>query len=182
MKKPLRPLDPSDTNLIKSELPIEDITGRILDPQYFPIKGDLILELYIPNFNKIKTTVLTFFKQKMMANSPGMISIRRMLKNKNVSVFIFILTFKDRACDRCVRKLYHPYYRRKKPVTPRPPLLAAAVSQVSITIIKISNIWLSSYLVKLKIKLFPSTINPSAVDEKSDLKIMVTSLLLVIIG
>lgn len=41
MKKPLRPLDPSDTNLIKSEFPIEDITGRILDPQYLPIKGDV---------------------------------------------------------------------------------------------------------------------------------------------
>jgi len=41
MKKPLRPLDASDTNLMKSELPIEDITGRIFDPQYFPIKGDV---------------------------------------------------------------------------------------------------------------------------------------------
>lgn len=41
MKKPLRPLVPSDTNLIKSEFPIEDMIGRILDPQYLPIKGDV---------------------------------------------------------------------------------------------------------------------------------------------
>lgn len=41
MENPLRSLDPSDTNLIYSEFPIEDIVGRILDPQYFPIKGDV---------------------------------------------------------------------------------------------------------------------------------------------
>ncbi|KAE9542767.1 hypothetical protein AGLY_002678 [Aphis glycines] len=32
----------------------------------------------------------------------------------NVSVFIFIVTFNDRACDRCVHKLYDPCYRCKK--------------------------------------------------------------------
>lgn len=41
MKKPLRPLDASDTNLTKSVFPIEDMIGRILDPQYLPIKGDV---------------------------------------------------------------------------------------------------------------------------------------------
>jgi len=41
IKKPLSPTDPSDTNLIKSEYPAEDIIGRILDPQYLPIKGDV---------------------------------------------------------------------------------------------------------------------------------------------
>lgn len=42
MKKPLRPLDPSETNLMNSELPIEDILERILVPQYFPINGDVL--------------------------------------------------------------------------------------------------------------------------------------------
>jgi len=41
MKKPLRPVDPSDTNFIKSEFPDEDKVGRIIYPQYFPIKGDV---------------------------------------------------------------------------------------------------------------------------------------------
>jgi hypothetical protein len=41
IKKPLVAKVPSDTNLIKSEFPVEDIIGRILDPQYFPINGDV---------------------------------------------------------------------------------------------------------------------------------------------
>jgi len=31
-----------------------------------------------------------------------------------LSVFIFIVTFNTRACDRCVLKLYDPCYRCKK--------------------------------------------------------------------
>jgi len=41
IKKPLCPTDPSDTNLIKSEYPAEDIIGILLDPQYFPSNGDV---------------------------------------------------------------------------------------------------------------------------------------------
>lgn len=41
IKKPLRSNNSSDTNLIKSEFPIDDMIGRILDPQYLPIKGDV---------------------------------------------------------------------------------------------------------------------------------------------
>lgn len=40
-RNPLRFLEASETNLIKRELPIEVIIGRILEPQNFPIKGDV---------------------------------------------------------------------------------------------------------------------------------------------
>lgn len=41
MRNPFLFLEASETNLIKSELPIDDTVGRILEPQYFPIKGDV---------------------------------------------------------------------------------------------------------------------------------------------
>lgn len=41
IKKPWSPTDPSDTNLIISEYPAEVIIGIILDPQYFPSKGEV---------------------------------------------------------------------------------------------------------------------------------------------
>jgi len=51
MKKPFRPLDPSETNLMKSELPIEDMIGRNFDPQYFPINGDVGYPPFLYKYN-----------------------------------------------------------------------------------------------------------------------------------
>ncbi|KAE9543382.1 hypothetical protein AGLY_002182 [Aphis glycines] len=63
-----------------------------------------------------------------VANSPGTLSMRRMLRNKNVSVFIFILTyyFNDTACEGCVCKLYDPCYCCKKTSYSETGLLAVA--------------------------------------------------------
>ncbi|KAE9526762.1 hypothetical protein AGLY_013410 [Aphis glycines] len=71
----------------------------------------------------------------------------------SVSVFIFILTFNDRVCDRCVRKLYDPCYRCKKTIK--------RVSQVSITITKRNfNIYYYTVLTKKKSQVKSSVFDP----------------------
>lgn len=53
-EKPFRSLDASETNLMKSELPIEDITGRILVPQNFPINGEVGYPPFLYKYNRYK--------------------------------------------------------------------------------------------------------------------------------
>lgn len=62
MKKPLLSRVPSVTNRTKRELLIEDIIRRILDPQYFPIKGDVGYPPFLLKYNGCQTNKIFNYK------------------------------------------------------------------------------------------------------------------------